>query len=171
MITNKQWSSSGKDFHKFVSGHDYPECYKKTMAVNMPEPVEIDEDIFMYFMEVLPPFFITGGFQCSEPVYSGSFDTFTEKDGVYCYHGHGPRGGKWLPQVLKKSSEMPSELSNRICSLLIDSGEMKQQYAATELAFTLSHLRGETGLQEAFSSESLRIITEFYKKEGYSFDL
>jgi len=48
---------------------------------------------------------------------------------------------------------------------------MKQQYAATELAFTLRHLRWEHGLKEAFSYESLRIIKEFYEKEGYSFDL
>ncbi len=170
MITYKQWSSSGKDFHKFVSGHDYPECYKKTMAVNMPEPVEIDEDIFMYFMEVLPPFFITGGFQCSEPVYSGSFDTFTEKDGVYWYHGHGPRGGKWLVPVLKKSSEMPSEMSNMLCDL-IRAGDRKQWYAATELAYVLRYLRGEAELAGEFSKESLVIVKDFYKKEGYSFDL
>ncbi len=170
MITYKQWSSSGKDFHKFVSGHDYPECYKKTMAVNMPEPVEIDEDIYMYFLEVLPPFFITGGFQCSEPVYAGSFDTFTEKDGRYWYHGHGPRGGKWLHQVFKKSSEMPSELSNMLCDL-IRAGDRKQWYAATELAYVLRYLRGETELAGEFSRESLSIIKDFYKKEGYSFDL
>ena len=169
MITYKQWSSSGKDFHKFVSGHDYPECYKKTVALNMPEPVEIDEDIFMYFMEVLPPFFITGGFQCSEPVYSGSFDTFTEKDGVYRYHGHGPKGGKWLAPVLKKSSEMPSELSNRLCGLLREGGTGK--YAATELAYVLRYLRGETELAGEFSNESLVIVKNFYEKEGYSFEI
>lgn len=171
MITHKQWTESGKDFHKFVSGHDYPECYKKTLSVNMTEPVEIDEEIYLYFLEVLPPFFITGGFQCSEPVYSGSFDTFTEKDGRYWYHGHGPKGGKWLVPVLKKSSEMPSELSNMLCSLLRDSCDMKQHYAATELALTLRHLRGERGLGDAFSQTSLWIIKDFYEKEGYSFDL
>lgn len=170
MITHKQWTESGKDFHKFVSGHDYPECYKKTLDVNMPEPVEIDEEIYLYFLEVLPPFFITGGFQCSEPVYSGSFDTFTEKGGRYLYHGHGPKGGKWLPLVLKRSSEMPSELINRLCDL-IRAGDRKQWYASTELAYVMRYLRGETELAGEFSRESLVIVKDFYEKEGYSFEI
>lgn len=107
MLTNKQWTESRKGFSEFVSGREYPECYSETLYIKMKELVEVDEEIYMYFLEVLPPFFITGGFQCSEPLYAGSFDTFTEKDGRYWYHGHGPRGGKWLAPVLKKSYEMP----------------------------------------------------------------
>lgn len=96
MITYEKWQNSGKDFHRFVSGCDYPENYKKTLAHNMAGPVEIDEELYMYFLGVLPPFFISLGFQCSEPVYSGTFDTFTESGGRYWYHGHGPRNATWI---------------------------------------------------------------------------
>lgn len=40
-ITRKDWRKSGKDWGEFTK--------------NKPKPVEVDEDIFMYFMEVLPP--------------------------------------------------------------------------------------------------------------------
>lgn len=169
MLTNEQWTLSRKTFSEFISGREYPECYSETLYSKMKEPVEVDEEIYMYFLEVLPPFYIRNGFQCSEPVYSGSFDTFTEKDGRYWYHGHGPKGGKWLAPVLKKSSAMPSELNNRLCDLLRDT--CKQCCPATELAYVLRYLRGETELAGEFGSKSLDIVKNFYEKEGYSFDL
>lgn len=170
MITYKEWTLSRKGFSEFVSGREHPECYRETLYSKMKEPVEVDEETYLYFLEVLPPFFITGGFQCSEPVYSGSFDTFTKKDGRYLYHGHGPKGGKWINPVLKKSSEMPSERNNRLCSLIRE-GDMEQRYAATELAYVLRYLRGEVELAGEFSNESLAVVKDFYEKEGYSFEI
>ena len=96
MITYKGWSGTCKGFSELVSGKKYPDCYRETLYDRMNGPVEVDEEMYEYFRSVLPPFGIKNGFQCSEPVYSGSFNTFTEKDGRYWYHGHGPRGAAWL---------------------------------------------------------------------------
>lgn len=95
-VTEKEWLESKTDFSKFISGKDYPDNYEATLFKNMVEPIEVDEEIYMYFMECLPPIGIKNGFQNSEAVCWGTFNTFTKHGNRYFYHGHGPRGGDWV---------------------------------------------------------------------------
>ena len=97
-VTDKEWRKSGMDFDWFITRKAYPDNYKETFYIRMKEPVEIDEKIFMYFLECLPPIYIKNGFQNSEPVYARTYHTFTQKEDRYFFHGHGPEGGKWVKE-------------------------------------------------------------------------
>jgi len=77
MKTMKDWESKGGDFGQYVSPKD-----------------EIDEDLYSYFMEVLPPRTMRRyGFLCGEPAShnnagEGVYDSFYETyEGRFFYGG------------------------------------------------------------------------------------
>lgn len=89
--TMAEWNVNGVDFTKYVEDYD-----------------EIDEELYNYFMDVLPPMslrttqgFVDCGFQCSEPydiVYDNegnghnTYSTFGKKNGKYYYMGLNVKG-------------------------------------------------------------------------------
>lgn len=100
-VTITDWRASKHDWHTFISKRIYPDNYPYTRYDSLPEPVEIDEELYYYFRECLPPFEIPRGFQNSEDVAGGTYDTFTKKGNRYFYHGHGPMGAEWLKEENK----------------------------------------------------------------------
>ena len=75
MYTMKQWNESGKPFSEFAKAKN-----------------EVDEEIFYYFLEVLPPHYNRSGImQVGEPFTHikgiPAFETFTYSHGKYFYVG------------------------------------------------------------------------------------
>ena len=165
MKTKEMWDKSGKSFHAFISGEDSQEKYRQTLFSQMKEPVEVDEEIYDYYLCALPAIPIMKGFQCSEPVLSDTYDTFTQYDGKFLYHGHGPKYAEWVNLPIMQE-RLTHHQNNDLCHLLRKTS--KNWYPATELAYVLRFLNGEEDLFPLISSDSVEIVKEFYQKEGLS---
>ena len=98
MVTMKQWNESKQDFGEFM--------HNKPLFDNLSDFFqEIDEEIFIYFLEVLPPLSNNRykSFLCSEPVnhINGvpiyfAFSQFIDVNGVTKYFYRGLRNVKFL---------------------------------------------------------------------------